>query len=276
MSDAVRLALALAADEPEAAGSVLAGLPPGEVAAFLAAMPEDDVPEILEHLPAPFAADCLEPLPPETASSWLIEVGYPLRTQIARALAPEALGRILAAMPRSRANQIGRDLAYSPDSAGAWMETAVSVVTESETVGPCLARLRRIRRALDPTLVVVAETGRAYVGLVHVSTLLGASDKRTVGRLADRDTAPLDAEISLTEAALREDWTRYLALPVVGRRKQVLGILRVGRLKAGLADTAIADVQTGSDLLPHLLEAALVGAAGLSLLLPPAPRREDE
>lgn len=269
MSDLLALAVGLAGEAPEEAADVLSGLEPEAITAFLTALPEDQGPDVLAELPSPLAASCLETLAPEQSALWLQDIGYPFKTRIARALSSDTLSKVLAAMPKSSARQISRDIAYVPDSVGAWMEDTVGILSEEEAVGDCLARLRRQRRPLESTLIVTGK-GRRYVGLLPLGHFLKASDKKTVGALADRTIAALDPDSPLNEAAGRPEWHAHLLLPVAGPRDGFLGVLRRERLLSALEQDIGWEAVPGSGLVGHLLEAALVSTAGMSQLLPSA------
>ena len=267
MNDHLALAVGFVKDEPETAAAILSRLEPSIVTAFLAALPEELGPEILAGLPLPNAAACLEALPVEQSAILLQAVGYPLKIRIARAVSPDNLSRVLTAMPKSSAHQIRRDIAYVPDSVGAWMEEATSVVSEDDTVGNSLARLRRQRRPLEPTLVVVGKR-RKYVGLLTLGRLLTASDKQHVKTLIDRSVAALDPDSPLTEVVKRKEWSAHFLLPVVAQRNSLLGVLRAERLRTALEQEVAWMTVPGSDLVGHLLEAALISATGMSRFFP--------
>ena len=267
MNDHLALAVGLVKDEPEIAAAVLSRLDPPLVAAFLTALPEDLGPEILAGLPLPIAAACLELLPVEQSAVLLQAVGYPLKIRIARAVSPDTLSRVLTAMPKSSSHQIRRDIAYVPDSVGAWMEEAASVVSEDDTVGNSLAGLRRQRRPLESTLVVTGKR-RKYVGLVTISRLLKASDKQSVKTLVDRSVAALDPDSPLTEIVKRKEWSAHFLLPVVAQRNSLLGVLKAERLRTALEQEVAWIAVPGSDLVGHLLEAALISATGMSRFFP--------
>ena len=267
MNDHLTLAVGLVKDEPETAATVLSRLEPSIVAAFLATLPEDLGAAILAGLPLPIAAACLEMFPAERSAVLLQAVGYPLKTRIARAVSPDTLSQVLAAMPKSSAHQISRDIAYVPDSVGAWMEEATSVVSGDDTVGNCLARLRRQRRPPEPTLVVT-EKRRKYVGLLTLGRLLKASDRQSVKTLVDRSVAALDPDSPLTEVVKRKEWSVHFLLPVVAQRNSLLGVLRAERLRTGLEQDVAWTAVPGSELVGHLLEAALISATGMSQFFP--------
>ena len=171
--------------------------------------------------------------------------------------------------------QIKRDIAYVPDSVGAWMEEATAVLSEDETVGDSLARLRRQKHDLEQSLVVTGK-GRKYLGLVTLSTLLKAPDKKAVSSIADRSIAPLDPDTPLTEASVREEWKTHFLLPVTGKRNSFLGVLRSARLYTAMEQEIMTTEVPGSHLIGHLMEAALVSAAGMSSLMPSDQAGSDE
>jgi len=269
MSNLFTLAAGLAEDEPGMAAAALLELEPSAIAAFLAALPGNQGPQILAELPSPLAASCLEMLPAQQSAIWLQTIGYPLKTRIARAMSFDALSRILAEIPKSSARQISQDIAYLPDSVGAWIEESACVVQEDETVGDCLMKLRRQRQPLEHALVITGKGGR-YGGLVSLGALVKAPDKILVGTLADRFIPALNPDTTLIEAAERTEWNTHLFLPVSGKRGSFLGILKVERLRNVLEHETSWGAVSGSGLIIHLLEAALISATGMARLFPGA------
>jgi len=267
MNDFLKLAAYLAEDESATAAAALSELEPSAIVAFLTILSEDLAPQILAELPSPVAASCLELLPARQSAVWLQAIGYPLKTRIARAMSTSALSRTLAEMPKSSAHQISRDITYLPDSVGAWMEETACIVQEDEQVGDCLMRLRRQKHPLEHTLVITGQGGK-YVGLVSLGALVKASDKLLVGTFADRFVPALNPDSALIEIADRGEWNTHLLLPVNGGRGSFLGVLRVDRLRSGLRYDVDWGTASGSVLFGHLLDAALISAAGMALLFP--------
>jgi len=275
MSDVSDLAITLAEDDPVTAAAILAELPPATIIALLTETSQQQASALLAALPSPVASTCLSLVTAERAASWLQAIGYPLRTVLARGMSAPFRSQVLTALPKSSAMQIKRDIAYVPDSVGAWMEEATAVLSEDETVGDSLARLRRQKHDLEQSLVVTGK-GRKYLGLVTLSTLLKAPDKKAVSSIADRSIAPLDPDTPLTEASVREEWKTHFLLPVTGKRNSFLGVLRSARLYTAMEQEIMTTEVPGSHLIGHLMEAALVSAAGMSSLMPSDQAGSDE
>jgi len=267
MNEFTELAITLADDNPEIAAAVLSELPPATIVTFLTEVSATPAPTLVSALPSPVAISCLGLVTAEQAASWLQAVGYPLRTVLARGLSAPFRTQVLSVLPKSSAMQITRDIAYVPDSVGAWMEEATGILSDEENVGEALARIRRQKHVSEQSLVVVGKS-RKYLGIVTLATLVRASDKKSIGSLADRSIAALDPDTPLAEAAEREEWGAHFLLPVTGKRNSFLGILRRERLDSAMQQDVATTELPGSDLLSHLMEAALISAAGMSRLFP--------
>lgn len=274
MNETVDFAVALTQDDPGFAASMLSDLPPAQIVSLLEALSADTPPEIIAALPTPIAVSCLELVTPEQAAAWLQEIGYPLRTILVRNLTSSFRRDVLSALPKSSAKQITRDIAYVPDSVGAWMEEAPTTLLDEDTVGNTLTRLRRQRHTLEQSLVVLGKA-RQYRGIVTLSTLLKAPDKQSIKSLTDRSVLALDPDTPLSETVDREEWAHHFLLPVTGKRSSFLGILHRDRLHTALTQDVSGGATIGSDLLGHLMEAALISAAGMSHLMPKSLADDD-
>lgn len=268
MSDVFDLAADLVEEDPDTAATALSDLAPDAIKSFVEALPEESAGGLLSALPVPVAADCLEHLAPDRAANLLHKVGYPKKAGVVRAISARSLAPILGAMSGAKAQQIRRDMAYAPDAVGAWMEETTAIVSEDETVGVVLPRLRRQRR-LEATLIVCGSR-RRYVGLLPVNRLIGARDGARLGDLADKSIPALDPDSQVAEVAGLSAWTSYVALPVAGKLGGLLGILRAESLRRGIDQQVAGGALPGSGLVSHLMEAALISATNLSLLLPEA------
>ena len=214
--------------------------------AVLSAMPLERAAEVLDEPGLEAAAELVEAQPTDRAIALLKALSADQRADIFRHLETSTRERLLTQLdPETRASLVHL-LAYPENTAGSIMTTEFVGVPSSWTVGETLSYIRKVESTretiyaiyvLNPktrALIKAVSLRRLIVSEPHVSVLSIAPPRRpvTVSPFADREeVARLISKYDL------------LAVPVVSRGGQVLGIVTVDDIIDAIVEENTEDVQ---------------------------------
>lgn len=263
MSSPADLTLAFLERQPQSAARVLEDLDPEDAAAFLETVPGRLAGPVVGLMASWAAARSVELLAPDRAAGLIRNVSYQDAAILMRFVARARIEPILDQLPKGLARDFRASLSYPEGSVGAWMDHTVPVLAQDRTVSDGLKFAAQRRGRRDLHIFVVGEK-RQFLGAVSVSDLLCASPEASLSDIMDRDIQALSNRASLASVADAPGWDRYLVLPVVGRRRNVLGGLPKDSLRKGLSEERAMDPRhAGDSILAHLFENYLVTCSGL-------------
>lgn len=228
---------------PAEATSRLEELEAAEAARILAELPVADTiniwqrfsPEIgkriLREIPLVQAIDVLEHIEPGRAALLL------------RGQEPALINDLLAGVKPDTAEDIGKALAYPPDSAGALMDTNVIYFHPEMIVSAALARLRAQQRRTFRVIFVV-DDDQHLVGMVEIQDLaLADGDDRLIKLV--RKIPALVSELTTKEEIVEIlDRYRLTDLAVVDFSERLIGVVRYHALMDAAREESSADIQT--------------------------------
>ncbi len=178
------------------------------------------------------AADVLEEMPPDEAADVVGELREPDREDVLRE------------MEREDAADIRELLEYAPETAGGRMTPEFTALRESMSVDEALQFLRKVGEAADAVyyLYVTDHAGR-LAGVTTLRDLVLSPGSRTVGEITKREVVSLRAadDQELAARTLRE--SGYLALPVLGPDRRLLGIITAADVAEVIEEEASEDIE---------------------------------
>jgi magnesium transporter len=244
--DPTELAASLAQEHVADIVERLNAEPLERASAVLSAMPLERAAEVLDEPGLEAAADLVEAQPSERAIALLKALSADQRADIFRHLEATTRERLLTQLdPETRAS-LAQLLSYPENTAGSIMTTEFVAVPSSWSVGETLSHIRKVESTretiyaiyvLNPNtkaLLKAVSLRRLIVSEPHVSVLSIAPPRRpvTVSPFADREeVARLISKYDL------------LAVPVVSRGGQVLGIVTVDDIIDAIVEENTEDVQ---------------------------------
>lgn len=259
MSDA--LTLAYLEQAPAAAAKVLQEIGLDESAAFLETVPARlSAPVIGCMIPAT-GARCLERLTAPRSAAILRCLAYHDGASLLRLVRVELRDRILSELPSSTARRLHRSLQYSISAVGAWIDPDVPLLSPQNTVEDALRYLRDTRN-VSHIFLESASNGR-FVGAISVKELLHSDRTTPLAQLPVDPITPVSNRSALATIVFHPAWDEYLALPVVGRRHNVLGGLSRTALRRGVHERHAEAVEARGSLLTHLASALLSTVTGI-------------
>ncbi len=263
MDRAIELSMAFLEAQPAGAARALEQIPPQDAAAFVEEVPEPRAAVVLSQMQPARGAAILERLSPKKAATVLSKTAAPARSVLLRAVSEPARHAALATLSKREAAALRRYLAYAPGTVGAWMDAPRAIFAPDATVKECLEGVRRLGVRLG-SLVFVIDGEKRLLGVVDVDGLLGAKDGALLGELMQKDFSRLSPQASLAAVVSLPAWDRALSLPVVDRRRRLLGVLHFDSLREGLlADRRETKGFQVNFLIVHLVQALIVTLSGL-------------
>lgn len=233
------LSLAFIERRPTAAARVLNALPAEEAAQFLQNIPSRLAARALGRSSAWSASTWLVAMVPSSAAAILRALPYLDAVAILRLLRAGARESLLAELPRRLRRDLERSMAYPANTVGGRMLADIVVLKEGQTVADAIdAVTKAVGHAVDTVFLV--DDQRRYLASIAVQELFRHAATSPLGELPASKARPLLARQSLQSTLDAEVWGSQLTLPVLGRRRHLVGALPLGQVLAGRGETRVA------------------------------------
>jgi Mg/Co/Ni transporter MgtE len=263
MNSPSTLTLAFLERKPDSAAQVLEDLDPADAAAFLETVPVRLSAPVVRGTVPWAAARYLELLSPERAAALVRNLAFQDAASVLRLMEEERLEALFASLPKDLAKDFRNSLGYPKGTVGAWMDHSVPNFPAETSVADGLKYVKQRRNQVGGHILVVEEKG-LFVGVASIDVLLRSSAKTTLAEVMDRRVSPLSNRAMLASVASSPEWDEYSMLPVIGRRKNILGGLTRKSLRKGLSEIRPAETPiASSSLWAHILATYLLTCAGL-------------
>lgn len=238
--------------DPHNAADILEALDSRSAAEFVAGLDLADLGEVLDEMRPEAAADLIEEMSSDQAAAALAEMDTDQAADLIGALDDETRSEVLGAIEPIAAAEIGRLLAYAPDSAGGLMTTEIASLPIGLTTGEAIESLRRMHDDLGSNLtyVYVVDEEERLRGVVSFRDLVFARPGQGVDQVMVPD--PYFVNVEADREVVAELIQRYhlLAIPVVDRKGALLGMVKVDEALEAVAAEMSEDI------------AVMVGAGG--------------
>ena len=228
---------------------------PAEATRRLEDLPLSDIVDILQSLPIDETLRIWDRLSPEIGRQVLRDMDENLTIMILDRLDPPRSALLLRGMERDRleqlldrlapavADDLRKVLAYTPDCAGALMDSRIFYFSPELTVAEALSRLRA-QKQRGSRLIFVVDEERRLVGMVDIQDLaLADSDSRLL-KLMRRIPAVVSELASQEEIVELLERYSVTDLPVVDFDQRLIGVVRYHALMDAAIDESSADIQT--------------------------------
>lgn len=276
MANPAGLTLAFLQRRPLAAAQAIEEIDAADAAAFLATVPARVGAPVVAGMAPWNAARCVERVGAEQAGSLIRAMPYQDGTTILRLISKERVGAILEQLPKRLAQDFTNSLTYPKGSVGAWIDYGVPFFTAERTAADALKSLQRAGgRNLHHVFVV--DGGRRFLGTASLGELVRSAPQTPLAEIMTRGLQPLSNRATLSSVANSAQWDDYSVLPVIGRRKQILGGLTRASLRKGMVEEGtLAPALHPNSILGHLLTSYMVVCSGLlRLTSEPGARDHD-
>jgi magnesium transporter len=217
-------------------------LPSGDIAGLCSSLPYLHAAELLTLLPDAVAADTLAAmaadrqvqvfgeLEDEQAVGLLARIKANDAVNLLRRLTVESTKRFLKRLPKARSEKLVELLRYPEATVGGIMTNDMVVLALDQTVREARLRLRERLKQTDFThflYVVESEANLLLRGTTSLQDLIVADDERRLHEIMNIYITTLDPLEPADVGAYRVLNSHLAAMPVIGREKQLLGIVTV-------------------------------------------------
>jgi magnesium transporter len=217
----------------------------------VAALPLRHIPietliEIFDQPELFFAEELILKLPEDLAASILSRMSFDRATDIFHEMPEADATRMLHRLEPEARSSIEQLLAYPPNTAGALMTTEFVSVPSDWTAAQTLDYIRRVERTRETiyAIYVCDPHKRTLLRAVSLRRLITADPNANILTVA-RDDKPITAPPTMDREDVARLITKHdlLAIPVVNRAYQVLGIVTVDDIVDAIIAEGTEDVQ---------------------------------
>lgn len=224
------------------AGMRIKRLPPGDIAGLCSALPYLHAAELLTLLPDAVATDTLAVMMPDRQVQVLgeLEDDQAVRllarmkandaVNLLRRLTVDSTKSFLKRLPKARSDKLVELLRYPEATVGGMMTNDMVVLPLDQTIREARLTIRERLQQTDFThflYVVESEGSRLLRGTTTLQDLIVADDERRLHEIMNSYVMTLDPLESADSGAYRVLNSHLAAIPVIGREKQLLGVVTV-------------------------------------------------
>jgi Mg/Co/Ni transporter MgtE len=238
------LSLRFVEQHPREAAAVLEAQLPETAAAFLGEIPVRTAAAVMACMLPFHAARCVRKLAPENAAALLAQMNAVAGVAMLRQVSERRAEDLIARLPTRRAAALRMLLGYPVTTVGAWMDARVPLLSDDDTVGGAIRRLRREDWDLESFLYVI-DRERRLSGRLRSGVLLRSGVRTPLRALLEPAPATLLARADLLSVRELPAWDDGEALPVVRRSGELIGLLRYAGLQRGLRHDEAGDPYRG-------------------------------
>jgi len=233
---------------------------------FLRLVRPEDIAEWLDFLSAEDRQSIVAVLDAEAAGTVLTDTTSPIRAQLVDEIEPKRLARIAEAMPPDDAadligelevgdteevlhhipssdRQVLRQLlTYPEDTAGGIMHPEAVAVGPAATVDDAIQMLRTVDEDTPIPAIWVVDTDHHLVGYVRLRKLVTSPPSKRIGDIMATDVISVNVETDQEDVADLVNKFDFMAVPVVDRRDQLLGVVTVDDVLEVIEEEATEDI----------------------------------
>jgi magnesium transporter len=244
--------------EPDALVQLTEEMHPADLADLAGELEPELAQRLLQVLPLDVSARLLEACEEETrvelfgqlalnamtdAIAITDEMAADDRADLYAQLPDEMRSQLLEAIDDEESLDIRQLLAYPEESAGALMTTDFVALPASTSAAEAIEEVRRIAEEMETIYQAYAvDPHGTLLGVVSLRDLVTSAADRTLDEIMNPNVVTVDAEADQEEVARLIAKYDLLALPVVSRTHQILGIITVDDVMDVVEEEATEDV----------------------------------
>ncbi len=173
--------------------------------------------QLLRELSSFKISKLIEKMPPDEAADILAD------------LSSEKQKDVLDLMKKEDSKEVQQLLKYDEESAGGLMTTNFLALKDNLTASRAIEALRQFVKDVQEQLVYVyvIDSGNKFIGVLSVKKLITATPNMRLSELVNRNTITVDPGLDQEEVARIVSKYNLLAVPVVDKGGDLLGIITV-------------------------------------------------
>ncbi|QDT40860.1 Magnesium transporter MgtE [Gimesia alba] len=211
---------------PAVTAEILEELNSQDVWRVLACSTPEKQAEIFQFLALPQQIEIVGVIDREPLSKLIEEMAPDDRVDLLSRMDDDHVEELLPLIAQAERRDIRKLLSYPEDSAGAIMTTEYASLPENISVSQALERLRL--QAPDSEIIsyiYVVDEGRRLQGIVSLRELIFARPTRPLSELINRDVISVRVDDDQEFVAQQMAKYDFVAIPVVDRQNQLVGIV---------------------------------------------------
>lgn len=182
--------------------------------------------EIFEFVTLPKQVELVEDVQRDRLTQLLEAMAPDDRVDLLSRLEPERVERLLPLIAQAERNDIRKLLSYDEDSAGSIMTTEYASLPENVTVRDALELLRKQAPDRETIYYIyIVDEDRRLLGLVSLRELILAQPATRVGHIMRREIFSVHVDDDREEVVHELAKYDLIAIPVVDRGNQLVGII---------------------------------------------------
>jgi magnesium transporter len=219
----------------------LAKMHPADIADHLRNMNHKERIDLFEVLDYDMAAQILSELDPQSEYQLLRELSTFKISKLIEKMPPDEAADILAdlssekqknvlnLMKKEDSKEVQQLLKYDEESAGGLMTTNFLTLKDNLTASRAIEALRQFVKDVQAQIVYVyvIDSNNKFTGVLSVKKLITASPNLRLSELVNHNTVTVDPNLDQEEVARIVSKYNLLAVPVVDKEDNLLGIITV-------------------------------------------------
>lgn len=266
MNKQATLSLAFIERQPVSAARTLATMPPGDAAAFLNGIPTRFGAVVVAQIGSWQSALILAQMEPAAAAALLDALAYQDAAAILRLVPSDRLADILESLPKKLRDDFKSSLSFPADTVGAQMTPAIIALAPSRSVADALSLFRRLPPSDMDQIFVVANDHRP-VGIVTIADLVRPREDVALQEIMRPIVATLSARARLHAVGDLPAWDVFTYLPVLSRRKHLIGALSRKALKRSARNALTRGPADNESIAGSMIDEFIAVSLGLARLL---------
>ncbi len=211
---------------PQDIVELLSVLPPKEQVVVFRLLDKETAAEVFSELDPDLAEELLEHFTGEETRAIIGELDPDDRAALFSELPPQVVKRIMALISREDRQEVLTILGYPEDSAGRVMSTDFLEERDSTTVGELIEKIRRTQPEEEALYqIMVTDNSGVLLGTVSGVSLLIARPDTNLSEIMESPVPTVRADVPAEEAARMLGKYNLLALPVVDRDGELVGVI---------------------------------------------------
>jgi len=210
-----------------------------------------DAADFIEELPDQHAAEMIQKLSAADAASILSEMESQDQADVIGGLKAESAKAVLAEMHPDTAANVERLSSYAPHTAGGLMMSEYISYREDTMAGEAIAGLGGERDKQSSSLgmyVYVTSKSGKLTGVVELHSLVLSNHSSPIAFIC-KPCLSIPEDASLSDLDEFFDQHPFLAVPVVDRRKHLVGVVHRQHVAEALADNAAASYRKSQGII---------------------------
>ena len=259
MTNSPQLALAYITKSPASAGRVLSSMPPDASAAFIEQIPTKHAVKLVANMQPATAARIMRNVDGKAAANIFRDLNLGKSSAVVRQMDRKTRDQFLSKLSKRTRIALQKSLSFAPGTVGAHMINTVATLSQTDSVKSALDTIRQSDRDYIDVVFILNDTGN-LVGVVSSAVALRHPETAQLSQILDASCVQVSAHNKLDVIADPALWQDFTYLPVVNRRREVIGAISRKALRSGRsADAALASLKAQS--VPTSLFAALATTA---------------